>query len=138
TYLGLCYAVMLRNREVEHIHVHHGYFGSWIAMTAANVLDVSFSMTLHGSDLLVHGTYLDIKLANCKFCLTISEYNRKAILQRWPQLDPRKVVVSRLGVTISQLEISPASDGESLNLLAVGRLHTVKDHAFLLRVCAEL
>ena len=138
TYLGLCYAVMLRNREVEHIHVHHGYFGSWIAMTAANVLDVSFSMTLHGSDLLLHGTYLDIKLANCKFCLTISEYNRKAILERWPQLDPRKVIVSRLGVSISEREISPASEGESLNLLAVGRLHKVKDHAFLLHVCAKL
>ena len=62
TGLGACYAVLLEGREVEHIHVHHGYFGSWIAMVAARLLGVGFSMTLHGSDLLLHGTYLDVKL----------------------------------------------------------------------------
>lgn len=138
TYLGLCYAVMLRNRGVEHMHVHHGYFGSWITMTAASVLDVSFSMTLHGSDLLLHGAYLDVKLANCKFCFTVSEYNRKTILTRCPELDARKIIVSRLGVEIPQSEIAPVPEEEIFNLLAVGRLHSVKDHAFLVRVCAEL
>jgi hypothetical protein len=37
TYCGACYAVMLQGRQVGHIHVHHGYFGSWIAMTAARL-----------------------------------------------------------------------------------------------------
>ena len=38
TLLGACYAVMLEEQGVEHIHVHHGYFGSWIAMVAARLL----------------------------------------------------------------------------------------------------
>jgi hypothetical protein len=67
---------------------HHGYFGSWIAMTAARLLNVGFSMTLHGSDLLLNGTYLDVKLSNCTFCLTVSEYNRAYINKRFPDLDP--------------------------------------------------
>lgn len=138
TYLGVCFAVLLRDRGVDHIHVHHGYFGSWIAMTAASVLDIGFSLTLHGSDLLLNGTYLDIKLARSKFCFTISEYNRKVILDRWPQLEPGKIIVSRLGVEIPHCKISPASTGDSFNILAVGRLHPVKDHAFLIRACAEL
>jgi glycosyltransferase involved in cell wall biosynthesis len=33
---------------------------------------------------------------------------------------------------------NPHTKANSLNLLAVGRLHAVKDHAFLLRACAEL
>ncbi|HKU24071.1 MAG TPA: glycosyltransferase family 4 protein, partial [Candidatus Sulfotelmatobacter sp.] len=139
TFLGVCYAVRLRGHGVDHIHVHHGYFGSWIAMTAASVLGASFSMTLHGSDLLLHGTYLDAKLANCKFCFTVSEYNRKAILDRWPELDQGKIILSRLGVEIPLCEISTTTrEGEYLKLLAVGRLHTVKDHAFLVRACTEL
>jgi hypothetical protein len=76
TLLGAVYAVLLRGREVDHIHVHHGYFASWIGLTAARLLKIGFSMTLHGSDLLLNGRYLEIKLANCDFCITISEYNR--------------------------------------------------------------
>lgn len=42
TWLGAYYAVLLRDREmdrgVDHIHVHHGYFGSWIGMVAAQLL----------------------------------------------------------------------------------------------------
>lgn len=139
TLLGSCYAVALSRRNVDHIHVHHGYFASWIAMCAARLMNVGFSMTLHGSDLLVNGSYLDTKLAYCDFCLTISEYNRNCILQRFPGLDARKVLVSRLGVEIPDaVHSTPQPARDLLNLLAVGRLHKVKDHAFLLRVCAEL
>ncbi|MGC1227653.1 MAG: glycosyltransferase [Candidatus Sulfotelmatobacter sp.] len=142
TGLGAYYAVRLQNCDVDHIHVHHGYFGSWIAMVAARLLGVSYSLTLHGSDLLVHGAYLDTKLKNCRFCTTISEYNRRYILENFPGVEAEKVNVSRLGVDI------PDRIGESrddfrntvgpLRLLAVGRLHRVKDHAFLIGACARL
>ncbi|MFZ0772307.1 MAG: glycosyltransferase [Candidatus Sulfotelmatobacter sp.] len=142
TWLGAYYAVLLRERGVDHIHVHHGYFGSWIGMVAARLLGVRFSLTLHGSDLLLHGAYLDTKLDNCRFCVTISEYNRRYILNHFPGLDPRKITVSRMGVDAP----SPAkfsawvSDGtpDNFTLLAVGRLHAVKDHAFLIHACARL
>ncbi len=71
TWLGAYYAVLLQDREmdrgVDHVHVHHGYFGSWIGMVAARLLEVNFSMTLHGSDLLLNAAYLDVKLKHCRF-----------------------------------------------------------------------
>jgi glycosyltransferase involved in cell wall biosynthesis len=142
TWLGACYAVQLEGRRITHIHVHHGYLGSWIAMVAARLLGVEFSMTLHGSDLLLHRAYLDTKLENCAFCLTVSEYNRNYILEHYPRVDAAKVVVARLGVDVRELaELSArgmkVSSG-GLRLLAVGRLHVVKDHAFLIRACAQL
>jgi colanic acid/amylovoran biosynthesis glycosyltransferase len=142
TWLGAYYAVMLRGRGVDHIHVHHGYFGSWIGIVAARLLGVGFSLTLHGSDLLLNGAYLDTKLRNCRFCITISEYNRRYILKKFPAIDPRKILVSRLGVDVSEhgevaRSIIPRPQS-ALNLLAVGRLHAVKDHAFLIRACARL
>jgi len=140
TLLGACYAALLRRHNLDHIHVHHGYFGSWIGMTAARLLNAGFSMTLHGSDLLRSGAYLDLKLAHCDFCITISDYNRAYILARFPEVDPRKILVSRLGVdTVDCTTLAnPRKKPGSLNLLAVGRLHEVKDHSFLLRACAEL
>jgi colanic acid/amylovoran biosynthesis glycosyltransferase len=142
TGLGACYAALLEGQGVEHIHVHHGYFGSWIAMVAARLLGVEFSMTLHGSDLLLHGTYLDVKLESCAFCLTVSEYNRRYILERYPKVDAEKVIVARLGVEVSQSATLPApklnTKGTPFTILAMGRLHVVKDHAFLVKACAQL
>jgi colanic acid/amylovoran biosynthesis glycosyltransferase len=140
TWLGACYAVVLADREIDHIHVHHGYFGSWVAMVAARLLNAGFSMTLHGSDLLLRGAYLDMKLANCSFCLTVSEFNRNYILRHYPRAQQVKVVVSRLGVDGCEHATLPPLNRRArpLHLVAVGRLHTVKDHAFLARACAQL
>jgi len=139
TWLGGCYAVLLQDRGVDHIHVHHGYFGSWIAMVAARLLDVEFSVMLHGSDLLLHGAYLDLKLESCTLCLTVSEYNRRYILHRYPTVAEGKVVVARLGVDVPDgVDVRVKTKGDPFTLLAVGRLHAVKDHAFLVRACAQL
>jgi glycosyltransferase involved in cell wall biosynthesis len=138
TLLGVCYALLLENRQVEHIHVHHGYFGSWVAMVAARVLDINFSMTLHGSDLLIHAAYLDIKLKECQFCVTISEFNRQRILEAYPETEPAKIFVRRMGVDCHVPAARPGStksEDSPLAILAVGRLHPVKDHAFLVRAC---
>lgn len=141
TWLGAYYALLLRDRGVGHIHVHHGYFASWAAMVAARLMGVSFSMTLHGSDLLVHRAFLQTKLVHCKFCVTVSEFNRQHILSRYPDVDPAKIIVRRMGVDVfAELWQIPESKREPspLILLSVGRLHPVKDHAFLLRACREL
>jgi colanic acid/amylovoran biosynthesis glycosyltransferase len=142
TLLGACYAVRLEPRGVEHIHVHHGYSASWIGMVAARLLHSSFSLTLHGSDLLLHRAYLDVKLQNCKFCLTISEYNRRFIATHYPEIDLAKVFIARLGVEVPETVIPtlPArgNNTEPIRLLAAGRLHAVKDHEFLVRECDYL
>ena len=143
TWLGACYALRLENLGVEHIHVHHGYFGSWIAMVAARLLNVSYSLTLHGSDLLTHAAYLDTKLENCRFCVTISEYNRRYILDHYSSIEPANVLVARLGVDVPEAPRTTAARGRrhgdsQFQLLAMGRLHAVKDYAFLLQACAQL
>src|SRR5208282_1562990 len=104
-------------------------------MVAARLLGVGFSLTLHGSDLLVNGAYLDAKLENCRFCVTISEYNRRYILEHFPAIDSGKILISRLGVEVPEqadfLRRGDRGTHRTLSLLAVGRLHEVKDHAFL-------
>ena len=141
TLLGACYALKLQGRGVSHIHVHHGYFASWIAMVAARLLHIDYSLTLHGSDLLLHGAYLDTKLKHCAFCVTVSEFNRNFVLERYPDVEPAKIIVRRLGVSLPcTVTAAPRLDRElpRLTILAVGRLHPVKDHAFLLHACHEL
>jgi len=139
TLLGVYYAELLRGRGVEHIHVHHGYFSSWVAMVAARLLGVPFSITLHGSDVLLDSAYLEMKLQRCAFCFTISEFNRRHILRTYPEVGAGKVQVQRLGVAIPRVTVSPSAQyGRVPILLSVGRLHPVKNYAFLVRACHRL
>lgn len=137
TWLGACYATLLADRDIDHIHVHHGYFGSWVAMVAAYLLGIRFSMTLHGSDLLIDPAYLDIKLEHCSFCVTVSEFNRWHILHHYARISAEKIYVSRMGVDceIESRNSTPEHDSHPLQILCVGRLHPVKDHAFLVQAC---
>jgi colanic acid/amylovoran biosynthesis glycosyltransferase len=140
-WLGACLAAQLKERGVQHIHVHHGYFSSWIAMAAAEISGISFSLTLHGSDLLLQPAYLEEKLRHCKFCMTVSHFNRQYILSHYPGIDPSKILLRRMGVRVSasgnNLDLFSSAHG-ILRMLAVARLHPIKDHAFLIRACRRL
>ncbi|HZR64607.1 MAG TPA: glycosyltransferase family 4 protein [Terriglobales bacterium] len=138
TFLGACLAVELRTEKVEHLHVHHGYFSAWAGMVAARLLNVTYSITLHGSDLLVRADYIDCKLKNSAFCITISEFNRNHILQRYREIHPAKVLVHRLGVDPGFWRPQAKPDSNSFLILSVGRLHAVKNQEFLIRACGEL
>lgn len=141
TLLGAELAEFLAPYKVNHIHAHHGYFASWMAMVAARLLRIGFSFTLHGSDLLLRGDLLAQKLRECQFCITVSRFNRDYILDRYPQTPPSKVIVQRLGVdrVPAVIKLLPMTKRKTRHcLLAVGRLHSVKNYSFLIEACAAL
>ena len=139
TVMGSAMAEQLAPLRVRHIHAHHGYFASWMALVASRLLGIGFSFTLHGSDLLLRADLLAAKLRSCAFCVTVSDFNRNYILQRYPSTSPSKVIVQRLGVD----RVFPAPQRVDVNqrrfcLLAVGRLHCVKNYELLIRACDAL
>lgn len=137
-WLGAYMSALLAKKGIRQIHVHHGYFAAWIGVVAARILGAGFSMTLHGSDLLVHGDYLDAKLAACNFCFTISEFNRRYVLDHYA-IPPEKVMVRRLGVNpIHWRLVKENRNRSAFSILSVGRLHSVKNHEFLVRACHVL
>ncbi len=141
TIMGAALAEQLAPLDVEHIHAHHGYFASWMALTAANLLGISFSFTLHGSDLLQRADLLLAKLQACQFCVTVSEFNRQYILRNYPSIPAAKITVQRLGVDrVLTRPIPGAADSCSrpFRILSVGRLHGVKDYRFLIEGCGAL
>jgi len=146
TLLGAALADALAPWQVEHIHAHHGYFGSWMALAAAGLLGIGFSFTLHGSDLLLRADLLEAKLRCCRFCVTVSDFNRKYLLDRYPRIPASKILVHRLGVDPAATAETPGVDAVPLALsnphcfmmLSVGRLHAVKNYRFLIDACAIL
>jgi colanic acid/amylovoran biosynthesis glycosyltransferase len=140
TLMGAALAEKLAPMGVQHIHAHHGYFASWMALVAARLMNIGFSLTLHGSDLLVRADLLQTKLQECRFCVTVSDFNRDYILRKYPSVPPDKVLVQRLGVdAVKPRPVSAFKAGpHRFCLLSVGRLHVVKNYKFLIDACAEL
>jgi glycosyltransferase involved in cell wall biosynthesis len=139
TLLGAAMANELEPLGVEHIHAHHGYFASWMALVAARLLGIGFSFTLHGSDLLQRADLMAAKLRACRFCVTVSDFNRNYILEHYPTTPDAKVIVQRLGVDSVCPGPDPAAGKQHrFCLLAVGRLHRVKNYPFLIQACASL
>jgi len=140
TMMGSALAAELEPLGVEHIHAHHGYFASWMALVAARLLGIGFSFTLHGSDLLQRADLMATKLRACRFCFTVSDFNRNYILEHYPSTPAVKVIVRRLGV--DRVFPSPVPTDQDrqhrFSLLAVGRLHRVKNYSFLIQACAVL
>jgi hypothetical protein len=131
---GACYAVPLVGERVDHIHVHHGYFGSWIAMVAARLLGTGFSMMLHGSDLLLDATYLDVKLGAVHSARPSRNITGATLwtLSGWIRKSDRGATGSQISEQ-AMLPVPRLKNAELFTVLAVGRLHSVKDHAFLIR-----
>lgn len=140
TLMGASMAEFLAPQSVEHIHAHHGYFASWMALVAARLLGIGFSFTLHGSDLLQRGDLLSAKLCECQFCVTVSDYNKHYILRNYPATRPEKIIVQRLGVdpVVEKVESASPADEHRFSVLSIGRLHPVKNHRFLIEACSAL
>jgi colanic acid/amylovoran biosynthesis glycosyltransferase len=143
TLMGAAMAEELAPLGVEHIHAHHGYFASWMALVAARLLRIGFSFTLHGSDLLQRADLMAAKLRASRFCVTISDFNRNYILAQYSSTPTSKVFVQRLGVdrvypSPVPAAVAAAQEQHRFCLLAVGRLHRVKNYEFLIQACAAL
>jgi len=139
TVMGAVMAEELGPQGVEHIHAHHGYFASWMALVAARLLGIGFSFTLHGSDLLRRADLMAAKLRACQFCVTVSDFNRNYILEHFPSTPVSKVIVQRLGVDRACPGPVPTDVPQrQYCLLSVGRLHRVKNYSFLIQACAAL
>src|SRR5207245_10320067 len=89
--------------------------------------------------LVLHAVCLDVKINNSNFCITASRCNRRYILPHYPLAVPAKVAVCRMGVeAVIRVIPTPRTPPERFVMLAAGRLHAVKDHAFLIRACKIL
>jgi colanic acid/amylovoran biosynthesis glycosyltransferase len=131
-----------KTRRWKHIHVHSCADGANIAMFAAALSDLTYSITLHGPTLAVYGPNQRQKWQHSKFALVISQQLFQFVNQNLAGALPAQVAVAPMGVNLEQIKrhtpYKPLQPGETCKIFACGRLNRVKGHSYLISTIASL
>jgi colanic acid/amylovoran biosynthesis glycosyltransferase len=134
-------AAMMADEGIEHVHCHFARHPALAGLIISRLTGIPYSFTAHGSDVHVDRRMLCRKLAEARFAITISEFNR-AVIEGDCGVAPRaKLEIVHVGVDTAVFSprpvARPAPDGK-LRIACVGTLHEVKGQVHLVEACALL
>ena len=132
---------VLERHQVRHVHVHYAFGAAAVALFMARLSAIPYSLSIHGSDVLLENPLLEAKLAGAKFVVSNCRYHINHLRQRFPSLGRQRFYLVRGGVDLAAPFWTwrrPARSRSPLRLLHVARLAPVKGQDILLRACAHL
>lgn len=125
-------------QDVQHIHAGWASFASWIAMGAAEALNVPWSFSGHARDLWVQGEDLETKLTRAKFA-TCCTRDGTEYLQKFAGSNSTKVLYAPHGLEIDQYHFLTSRRLHDPNrVLSVGRLVEKKGFADLVQSVSKI
>lgn len=133
-------ASLMKKQGLSHIHNHAPDASGYVAMLAAEIGDLTYSMTLHGFGILSEPRRwrLKEKIERSLFTICVSYHARsQAMLWSERAFWPRIHVV-HCGIDLKQARTSHSHTGEGQNILFVGRFDHVKGLPILLDAFAIL
>lgn len=132
------YYTRLKDEGISHIHAHNLTGTASIALFLSRYLNIPFSFTLHGSEIYIDPLMLGTKLRLCKKAVTISEYNKNYLLNKYGDDFNDKIHVIHCGIDPELFTpLSREKSGRPI-VLSVGRLVAVKGFHYLLEACRLL
>jgi colanic acid/amylovoran biosynthesis glycosyltransferase len=121
---------------VDHVHAHFASHPATAAWVVHRLTGIPFSFTAHANDLFVAPVLLERKVADARFAIAISDYNRRVLLERCPSA-PRVEIV-HCGVDGERYAWRDLSERDPDRVVCVASLLPKKGHADLIDALAPL
>jgi len=137
---GVWVARQLESSSVQLIHTHFAWLSAAACVVAAQLLNLPLTITAHAYDIYSRkNDLLSLTTSMAARVVTISEYNKQAILERCADLKPQRIEVIRCGIDLGQFQREDGDSARSaFQITAVGSLLEKKGHEILIRACREL
>ena len=133
------FAREMQRLGVTHIHAHFANHPALVALAAHRMTGIPFSFTAHGSDIHVRQKFLDRKIEAASFVVTISDYNKRFMVEHCQGRHEEKIHVVRCGVDAEVFRPSSTrTEGARYRIVCVASYEEVKGHRYLLDACARL
>jgi colanic acid/amylovoran biosynthesis glycosyltransferase len=128
-------------RGIAHIHAHYATHPALVAWLINQLTGIPYSVTVHAHDIFVEKPMLATKLHDSMFISSISEFNRKYLVDLLGSWVQDKTAIVRMGIDPSYYQDgkkTQSGGSRSLEILSVGSLQPYKGHIYLVRACALL
>lgn len=122
-----------------HLHVHFTYAAAGVALWAHRLAGVTYSLTLHGSDLIYDDPPdLHARLAGAEAIVSISRFNADHLREHFAHIRPHRLEIIPMGIPPLAAPPPRPPRGAILRVLNVGRLYEHKAQHHLIEACALL
>jgi glycosyltransferase involved in cell wall biosynthesis len=131
----------LLDRQVSHVHVHFAYGAAEVALFLEALCGLPYSLSIHGSDVLLDNPLLEEKLRRARFIVSNCLFHVENLRRRFPSLTPQRFYVVPGGLDMKAPPWSnpePPGTDLPLRILHIGRLVPVKDQEVLILALARL
>lgn len=136
---SLLFANKMVEEGVTHIHAHFSNHPGVAALIVHRLTGIPFSFTAHGHDIHVDRTMLKEKVDAAAFAVTVSQYNKKLMIDDCSIDAARKIHVIHCGVDIRKFQAVAREDSPSpIKIICVASLLEVKGHTYLIKACKLL
>jgi glycosyltransferase involved in cell wall biosynthesis len=124
---------------IAHVHCHFASHPALAGVIIHRLTGIPFSFTAHGSDLHVERRFLDTKVRESAFVVTVSDYNKELIVRECGEETREKIHVIHCGVDPEVFQARPHRMKQGPpRLLCVASFEEVKGHAYLIKACELL
>lgn len=131
-------ASLTDSAKITHTHVHFAFGAASVAFFWSVITGNSYSLTIHGSDVLLPRELTREKLEHAKYVISNCHFHCRNLPERFPGLHVRAFHVIRIGLEIASPRWSyatiPPFEG-TLRVFAAGRLIEVKAFHLLIDAC---
>lgn len=130
----------LEKTSVSMIHTHFAWLSAGASMIVSINLGIPYTVTTHAYDIFSYkNDLLRITSQTADQIVTISEFNKSAILEKISTLKHDKIKVIHCGIDLSYFQASQNKmNGEIFRIISVGSLVEKKGHEYLIRACSKL
>ncbi len=128
-------------KNVSHVHVHFAFGAAGVAIFLEKLTNIPYSLSIHGSDVLLPQPLIREKLARAQFIRSNCMFHVHNLKNQFPSLKKKSFHVIRLGIDLYSgrwSKVKASQSGLPLRILNVARLIPIKGHAILIKACAVL